>query len=63
MNKRSFYGLFIPVLLFFITGISYACNLPPQANIGDCPKYTAVDSNTYFNGLSSDPDGYIVDWR
>ncbi|MHC4694814.1 MAG: DUF6345 domain-containing protein, partial [Planctomycetota bacterium] len=63
MNKSSFYGLLILVLLFFSAGISYACNLPPQANIQDCPKYTAVDSDTYFNGFSTDPDGYIVEWR
>lgn len=63
MNKRSFYGLFILVLLCFSAGISYACNLPPDAYIDDCPKYTAVDFPTYFNGYSSDPDGYIVDWR
>ena len=63
MNKRSFYGPFILVLLYFSAGISYACNLPPEAHIGDCPKYTAVDFPTYFYGFSSDPDGYIVDWR
>lgn len=63
MKKRSFYGLFIPVLLYCSAGISYACNLPPQANIDGCPKYTAVDYPTYFDGYSSDPDGYIVDWR
>jgi len=63
MNKRTFYGLFILVLPCFIAGISYACNLPPQANIDGCPKYTAVDYETYFDGFSSDPDGYIVDWR
>lgn len=66
MNKRSFYGLFILVLLCCSAGISHACNPPPQADIDDCPKYTCVDctASTYFNGeYSSDTyPGYIVDW-
>ena len=61
MNKRSFYGLFIMVLLCCSAGISYACNLPPQADISDCPKYVGVDYPIGFNGLAStDDDGYSL---
>jgi len=44
--------------------MSYACNLPPEAFISDCPKYVPPDGIVCFSGLySTDHDGYIVDYQ
>lgn len=64
MNKRYFISQFILLWLCCSVNISYACNLPPVANIGGCPKYKKMDYPVCFIGLySTDEDGQIVDWR
>ncbi len=65
MNKGYFIcSIVLLWLCCFSVNISYACNLPPEAYINNCPKYTAVDSDVSFDGsYSTDHDGYIVDWR
>ncbi|MHC4543338.1 MAG: PKD domain-containing protein, partial [Planctomycetota bacterium] len=65
MNKVYFISSIVLLWLCCCSvNISYACNLPPDACICNCPKYTSMDTFVYFDGsCSSDLDGYIVDWR
>ena len=53
MEKRHLTGIFVLVILSFISSRSYACNQPPIAWINNCPKYAKPGDTVNFDGRDS----------